>query len=285
MSVGALASIVVPVHNGLAFVDRAIDSVLAQRYAHLECVVVDDDSNDGTGERVDERAAADERVRVLHVPRMGLASARNAGIEAARGAYLGFLDADDWLLDNKLSLQVGALEGAPEVDLVYSDYRRVNDGDGSVYAAKGGTPPRPFPDILVYRNWLAPLSTLLRRSLAERVGGFDPAFQMVEDWDYWYRCAQCGTFAYVPGVVAMYRLHGGQMHRDRERMNAFRLRFARKHFGHDRRLMRRFLSYYFLDDARYRKGESQWLACAADLARYLLAARSPGEARFVWELP
>lgn len=280
-----LVSIVIPVYNGHDLVDRAIDSVLGQRYGAVEAVVVNDGSTDGSGEVVDRRAADDPRVRVVHQPNAGLSAARNAGVAAARGRYLGFLDADDWLLDHKLRLQVDALQAAPEVDLVYSDFLRVRDSDGAVFGEPRGKPPRPISEVLAYRNWFAPMVPLLRRSLVDRVGGFDATFRAAEDWDYWYRCAQHGTFAYVAGVVAMYRMHGGQMHRNRTLMTDARRRFAHKHFATDPTGMRQCMSYSHLDDARYHKMRGAWLACGVYLLRYLAAAGSISEARFVWRLP
>lgn len=280
-----LVSVIIPVYNGRDLVNRAIDSVLDQTYGAVEAVVVNDGSTDGTAEVLDRRAAEDARVRVVHQDNGGLSAARNAGIASARGAYINFLDADDWLLEHKLRLQVDVLQAAPEVDLVYSDFLRVRDSDGVVFGEPRREPPRPIAEVLVYRNWLAPMVPLLRRSLVERVGGFDATFRAAEDWDYWYRCAQAGRLAYVAGVVAMYRMHGGQMHRDRTRMTDARRRFAHKHFALDPIRMRRCMSYNHLDDARYHKARGAWLACGADLVRYLAAAGSLNEARFVWGLP
>lgn len=285
MSKDPLVSVVIPVYNGEAFVERALDSVLSQRHANVEAVVIDDGSTDGSGALLDARAASDARVRVVHQANAGLSAARNAGIAHARGAYLAFLDADDWLLEHKIEHQLAAFAAHPDADLVYSDYEKVRDEDGATFAVPRGVPPRPFPELLVYRNWFAPMVPLLRRELVERVGPFDPTFRAAEDWDFWYRCALQGTFAYAPGVVARYRLHGGQMHRDHERMTTARRQFAAKHFASDPARMRRCMSYYHLEDAKYCKAHGRWLAMGGNLARYLWLARTPAEARFVWELP
>jgi glycosyltransferase involved in cell wall biosynthesis len=280
-----LVSVIIPVYNGRTYVERALDSVLSQSHPAVEALVVDDGSTDGTGELLAARATHDARVRVVTRPNGGLAAARNTGLEHARGDYLAFLDADDWLLPHKLELQLDVLQAHPDAGLVYSDYERFDERDGVTYAVPRGVPPRPFPEMLVYRNWFAVMVPLLRRSLVERVGVFDTAFHAAEDWDYWYRCAQQASFVYAPGVVAVYRQHGGQMHRDYRRMITARRQFARKHFAGDPVRMRRCMSYYHLEDAKYWKGEGRWLACGASLARYLGAARSVREARFVWGLP
>jgi glycosyltransferase involved in cell wall biosynthesis len=278
-------SVVIPAYNRVDFLGRAIDSVLDQRYENVEAIVVDDGSSDGTADLAEERAALDPRVRVIRTPHLGVSAARNAGIRQVRGDYVAFLDADDWLSEDKLSLQVGALLAHPDVDLVYSDHQLVMESDGGVRDERRGHPPRPFPEILVYRNWFAIMAALARRALIDRVGGFDPTLHGGEDWDFWYRCALEGTFLYVPGVVGLYRQHGGQSHRNHAMMEEGRRRFSVKHFRDDRVRMRRCMSYYYLQDAKYRKGHHQWVACGIDLARYLWAARSPQEALFVWDLP
>ncbi len=93
-------SVIVPVHNTEIFLQQCLDSVLAQPGVALELICVDDGSTDGSGRLVDDYAARDERIHVIHQANAGLSAARNAGIEAATGRYLCFLDSDDyWRID------------------------------------------------------------------------------------------------------------------------------------------------------------------------------------------
>lgn len=281
----ARVSVVIPVYNGEAFVDGAIGSALAQTHENVEVVVVNDGSTDGTADVVEGLAGRDARVRVVHKENGGLAAARNTGIDNATGAYLNFLDADDWLLDHKLRHQLDALAEAPDHDLVYSDYVKVSETDGSEHEVPRGVPPVPFERLYVYRNWFAPMVPLLRRRLVDRVGGFDTAFRAAEDWDYWLRCARETEFLYAPGVVAKYRLHDGQMHRDHDRMNVAHQRLVAKHFGEDPDRRRASMAYYHLDNARFRHGRREYGRVARHLLAYLANARSPAQARLVWRLP
>ncbi|MFN2323700.1 MAG: glycosyltransferase [Trueperaceae bacterium] len=285
MSERPLASIVVPVYDGAAFVREAVDSALAQTYPDLEVVVVDDGSRDATPRIVDALAERDPRVRVHHQANRGLSGARNAGIDRARGAYVAFLDADDWLLPNKLADQVAALEAAPDVGLVYGEVHYVDERQGgAVWDPLRGAPPVPFPRLLAYRNWFAPPAPLLRRSLVDAVGGFDPDFRAVEDWDYWLRCLRHTEFRFVPGVVAHYRLHGDQMHRNRAKMDAAHRQLLEKHFADDPLARRRHLAFRRLADAVAWRAEGAPARAALDLARFALLARTPAEARTVWAL-
>ena len=92
---GSLISVIIPVYKVEAFLAACVESVLAQTYQNLELILVDDGSPDNCPQMCDAFAARDSRVRVIHKENGGLSSARNAGIEVARGEYLAFLDSDD----------------------------------------------------------------------------------------------------------------------------------------------------------------------------------------------
>lgn len=89
-------SIVVPVYNVEKYLDKAINAIINQTYTNLEILLVDDGSKDKSGEICDAYALKDARIKVIHKDNGGSSTARNAGIQAATGDYIGFLDADDW---------------------------------------------------------------------------------------------------------------------------------------------------------------------------------------------
>lgn len=93
----ALISVIVPIYKVEQYLSKCVQSLLNQTYPHLEIILVDDGSPDGCGAICDEFARQDRRVRVVHKKNGGLSDARNAGIELAKGAYLAFVDSDDWL--------------------------------------------------------------------------------------------------------------------------------------------------------------------------------------------
>ena len=92
-----LLSIIVPVYNVAAYLPRCVDSILAQSYKNLEIFLVDDGSADDSGRICDAYAEKDHRIRVIHKENGGLSSARNAALAVASGAYIGFVDSDDWI--------------------------------------------------------------------------------------------------------------------------------------------------------------------------------------------
>lgn len=97
-------SVIVPVYLAEAFLEKCAASVLSQSFTDLELLLVEDGSPDGSGRLCDEIAAKDPRVRVFHKENGGVSSARNLGIREAKGRYLAFADADDWLAPGALEL-------------------------------------------------------------------------------------------------------------------------------------------------------------------------------------
>lgn len=108
MDQNILVSIIVPVYNVEAYLARCIDSILCQTYSNLEIILVDDGAKDASGAICDAYARKEPRIRVIHKENGGLSSARNAGIDIARGDYLEFVDSDDWIepdaVENMLAL-------------------------------------------------------------------------------------------------------------------------------------------------------------------------------------
>ncbi|MDE6992490.1 MAG: glycosyltransferase, partial [Lachnospiraceae bacterium] len=92
-----LISVIVPVYNVEKYLDRCVESLLGQTYRRLEIILVDDGSTDGCGAMCDGYAQRDSRVRVIHKRNGGLSDARNAGLAAASGSYIGYVDSDDWI--------------------------------------------------------------------------------------------------------------------------------------------------------------------------------------------
>ena len=91
-------TVIVPVYNVEKYLDRCMESILAQTYTKLEIILVDDGAADSSGAICDSYAQKDERVQVIHKENGGLSSARNAALDIAQGEYIGFVDSDDYIL-------------------------------------------------------------------------------------------------------------------------------------------------------------------------------------------
>lgn len=118
-----LVSIIIPVYNVEMYLERCITSIIDQTYTNIEIILVDDGSPDKCPQMCDEWARKDNRIRVIHKENGGLSNARNAGLEAAKGEYIWFVDSDDWLLPNALNDVLSAINIHPEID-VFSSYMR-----------------------------------------------------------------------------------------------------------------------------------------------------------------
>ena len=103
-----LISIIVPVYNVEAYLDRCMESILKQTYKRLEIILVDDGSTDSSGEKCDAYAKQDSRIKVIHKVNGGLSDARNAGLALATGDYIGYVDSDDWINPDMYECMYGA---------------------------------------------------------------------------------------------------------------------------------------------------------------------------------
>ena len=109
-------SIIVPVYKVEKYLCRCLDSIVAQTFTDWECILIDDGSPDNSGKICDEYAEKDGRFRVIHQENAGVSAARNAGLDAARGEWIGFVDSDDWVESNMYEyLYNNALETKSDV--------------------------------------------------------------------------------------------------------------------------------------------------------------------------
>ena len=212
------ASIIIPVYNLRAFVGEAIESALAQTVPReqFEIVVVDDGSTDGSADVISRFAP---HVRSIRQENRGLSAARNAGIAAARGDFLVFLDADDRLLPEKVSASLSVFAARADLGLVYSGVRYI-DAHGAPLPERGGT--RQEGDLLpalLLGNLIHPNAAMVRRAPVQEAGGFDERLTALEDWDLWLRLSVRGLrWGCIPRPLAEYRIRADAMHQDRTRM-------------------------------------------------------------------
>jgi glycosyltransferase involved in cell wall biosynthesis len=220
-----LVSVIVPLHDGAATIERTLASVQAQTWSALEILVVDDGSTDAGPALVLRSAARDRRIRLLRQPNAGVAAARNLGARRARGDYLAFVDADDLWAPEKIALQMAALaEGGAGVGLVYT-WAAMIDAQDRIYS----TDHRPQAAGWVLRDLCRGnvvgngSSPLIRREAFEAVGGYDVSLrergaQGCEDLMIYLRIAEQYEFRVVPRFLTGYRVTRTNMSSDALRM-------------------------------------------------------------------
>ena len=210
-----LVSVVIPTFNRCELVLEAIDSVLAQTYPSLEVLVIDDGSTDGTGEAVAARYAREPRVRYTWQTNAERSTARNAGIEQARGEFVAFLDSDDCWLPKKLEKQLAVLAADPSLDLVHTDFAISSGLEPTPMAAaraacEGVMQGHLFPSLL-QSDPIGTLTVVVRRSALTERGAFSTDRRIIpfEDWELWTRITYRSRVGYVPERLAVYRSHDG----------------------------------------------------------------------------
>ena len=200
-----LVSVIIPCYAQSAFLHEAIGSAVAQTYAPLEVIVVDDGSPDDPA----PIAARHPGVRLVSQPNGGRSSARNTGVRASHGDYLVFLDADDLLLPHAAETAMRVFAEHEECAFVFgAGERRTIDG----VALAPRSPMVDVPDLyleLLRGCCIHQLNTaVFRRGAFEAVGGFDERRRVAEDWDLYLRLARrFPTFGHGT-VVAVYRRTG-----------------------------------------------------------------------------
>jgi glycosyltransferase involved in cell wall biosynthesis len=203
----ALISVIMPCYNAQAFVREAVDCVLGQTYPHVELVVIDDGSTDRSWEILSEYG---DRIVARRQSNAGPYAARNAGLRIAKGAFVAFLDADDYWRPDFLDKLHAALDRS-DAALAYCGWQNVGAVDRS-------SEPYVPPDYEVGSKVEAFLrgaspwpihAALVRRSAIDLVGPFDESLPSCMDYDLWLRLGVARPIVRVPEVLAFYRFHGG----------------------------------------------------------------------------
>jgi glycosyltransferase involved in cell wall biosynthesis len=227
-----LISVVMPAYNVEPYVAQAIESVLAQTYGNWELIVVDDGSRDGTADVCRNYA---DRLTYYWQQNSGVCRARNEGVRLAQGELVAMLDADDYWHPDKLTMQLDALRRG-EGDFVCTNYRYLKEEGESRETAfeqnacaqelagnQGGTSitlgrsefPRYFRSLGLPNTFGHPTTSLFRRALFLRVGGYDERFSVAEDVHFWFRyLAQCRNLVALRSPLAVYRIRRGSATRN-----------------------------------------------------------------------
>jgi glycosyltransferase involved in cell wall biosynthesis len=213
---GPLVSVIMPCYRQAHFLPAALESLFAQSHPAVQPVVVNDGSDDDTDSVV---ARYQDRIRYVKKPNGGPNSARNAGIRAADGKYLLFLDADDLLHPDAIAALVEPMQGRE--DRLCMMGHRFFSGDRPDDGAPSHFPPNPVSLLpnLIHGN-LAPIHChLCSKSMIVSAGGFEESLRQCEDWDLWLRLALRGAEGIsVPLAGAYYRRYLGSNCGDQARM-------------------------------------------------------------------
>ena len=216
-------SVIIPCYNQGKFIDDAVNSVLMQTYKKFEIIIINDGSDDEFTNKLLKNYKR-KNTKVYFTKNNGLAETRNFGYSKAKGQFIQFLDADDYISSDKFEKQISSFKNNKNIDVSYTGYEHLIDSTGQ--KVKMGTPVRlgddPYLDFLY--KWQRGLSVpihcgLFRKSIWEEEKPFITGFKAVEDWIMWTSVARkkC-KFYYVDEVCATYRLHKGGMTKNKSFM-------------------------------------------------------------------
>lgn len=205
-----LVSIIIPAHEARNYIADTLASVARQTHPDWEVIVVEDGSQDDCEDIVRSfaRRCRQHRVQYLRHERcQGVSAARNTALAAARGRYIGLLDADDRWLPNHLRASIDVLQ-AGSTDIAFSTAVLVEDGTDTPIGiwGPGPTDMLTFPQSLLGRCFIVPSTVVMRRDVFRLVAPFDTSLTHAEDFDFWLRCSGANmAFTHVGGIHCLYR--------------------------------------------------------------------------------
>lgn len=203
-----LASIIIPAYNAEKTISKAINSLLNQTYSCVEVIVVNDGSTDNTAKIC---TAYGNKIVYLSQNNQGVSVARNKGILSAKGTYIGFLDADDWYLPEKLAKQIQLFEKYPEAGFVTCAYnvkysnktiRQPKEGSVSLMGCEGLA--SFFKEGARGNRIINTNSVLIRSCVLKKTGGFNEKFKFGEDIELWARLSGSYACAYLDEALLVY---------------------------------------------------------------------------------
>lgn len=219
-----LISYLIPLHNHEAFVVRALDSILEDKYDHREILIVDDGSTDRSADRVEEWILKNKEQNCTFIKRdnRGLPATLNELISASKGQFLRMLASDDTLLPGSSRFLLSGFANRPEVACIFSDCKVINDSDQvvaeSALSLRGASVGKYEADLkrCLITNWAVSGSCMLiQKHVFLRVFNKYNESILIEDWYMYLTLSANNSLVFLPGQVACYRLHASNKSRTR----------------------------------------------------------------------
>lgn len=222
-------SVVIPTYNRADYLKEALCSVKAQTHSPFEIIVVDDGSTDQTETVVNN---FDHEIRCLRRNHEGVAAARSAGVTAAQGDILAWLDADDLWEPTFLKTVIQRFVANPEIDGVYTGLNRI-DGTGHLLPQSSTrvVPPDDLYHNLIEGCLIQTSTFAVRKACFDEVGLFDRRFDICEDYDMFLRLAAKFSLVGIPKALVKYRVHAHNTVKNTDVFCRDRLALSEKHFG------------------------------------------------------
>ena len=204
-----LVSVVMPVYNSEKYLKEAMDSILSQSYQNIELVIIDNGSSDSSRKII--LSISDSRIRFLqNEQNFGIVFSRNRGLEEAAGKYVATLDSDDIALPGRIAEQVSFLEAHPDYGLCGTFYHTIDANGKILKKINFPTSDRDIQTYLTIGNCFGNSTMMLQSKLAKELK-YRQNFDMVEDYELWYRISKRAKVANLPFYGTNYRVHGNNL--------------------------------------------------------------------------
>lgn len=199
-------SIIIPAYNCKSFIQRTVNSVLAQTYPkeYLEVIIVNDGSTDNTAEIINTYK---NTFKIIHTKNRGVSYARNEGLKHATGNFIQYLDSDDLLEPNKIEIQVKALL-ENNADVAYGNWQRFEEIENQIiHKEKTERQIEGNKEIALFTDfWCPPAAILYSRNIVDKIGPWKQWLYIIQDARYFLDAAlNDGKFVYTNAIVAQYR--------------------------------------------------------------------------------
>ncbi len=216
-------TVLLTVYNGMPYLPQAVESIFAQSFTNFTFLILNNGSSDGTTNYLD--SLTDPRVHIVHLPKnIGRTAVLNKGMEQITTEFTAILDADDYAMPTRLERQMNFLQQRPEVDLVGSHVRYINQSGNTLGFDHFYTTHASIRDHLVLHNQFAHAACTFRTAAARAVGCYSPDFPYAQDFALWIAMLRNNCrVANVSEILAFIRVHPGQATRD---LNLMRVRSA-----------------------------------------------------------
>jgi len=219
-------TIIIPSYNVEQYLTDACESVLGQTYIYWEALIIDDGSSDNTAIIANSFCNKDQRFKYIHQENKGLSFARKTGIDAAKGEFIQFLDADDTLLPKRLEIMLDAVKAVEENIILYSDYIIGIDNSVTGRVTQSDIPIKLDNDITFNEMYVGfgnafgfnPACILFRKSVFQYIK-YDETLRSAEDWDlYLSFCSSGFKFRNISQVLVIYRHNPSGLSSNRDKM-------------------------------------------------------------------
>ena len=212
-------SFVIPVYNTVNYLDICFNSILKQNYDNWELIIIDDGSFDGSGEKCDQYAKNDSRIRVIHTDNNGVAAARNEGIKHISGDYVLFMDSDDYIEDEAFEYVIPILN-KKDYDIVFFDFKKVTEEGHNLGQSTNMVGESILSKDEAFKNLLNYGGTLWNKLIKYEIIKknnikFEQSLKASEDWLFLVEAmGHSSTFYYIDKKIYNYVIRNNSLSRN-----------------------------------------------------------------------